>query len=388
MRRNGPLLALILSAPLLSGFGDFGREGHGPAIASGGFQSCAIVSGGAIECWGASAEGRLGDGQCGRTGRGPVRVRGVADATVIATGDAHACALFDDGRVACWGRNDHGQLGDGSKRSSCAPVAVRGLSEGGISLAAGFSHTCAVLRSSRVVCWGSAVGGRLGEGTLAGDSTRPREVFGLSAVLGVVAGDAHTCGLLADGRVTCWGEDHFDQLGDSARTHTGLPVEVTGVTEAVELASGATHTCARTLAGRVFCWGSGIRGQIGDGGLRSRPTAVPVPLDELSATIGAGAAHSCAVSISGRLSCWGSNQSLQLSDSAHVDRPNPVEIPSVLRAHAIVGGDDHSCAWIPGQPLLCWGGNSFGQLGTGESGQPRSAPAAARVTPALETKSL
>jgi alpha-tubulin suppressor-like RCC1 family protein len=134
------------------------------------------------------------------------------------------------------------------------------------ALAAGEFHTCAVLADGTVRCWGENTFGQLGDGTT--DNTRPLPVpvSGLStAAVGLAAGRDHTCAVLADGSGRCWGGNAFGQIGDGTTTGRVLPMAVNGLTNAVAIAAGGDHTCARLADGSVRCWGSNISGQLGDG---------------------------------------------------------------------------------------------------------------------------
>ena len=125
-----------------------------------------------------------------------------------------------------------------------------------IALAAGRVYTCAVTAAGGVQCWGRNDFGNLGDGSTTDRST-PVPVSGLgSGVIALAAGDAHTCALTAAGAVRCWGHNGIGQLGDGSTTDRSTPVPVSGLgSGVVALAAGASHTCALTAAGAVQCWG-------------------------------------------------------------------------------------------------------------------------------------
>ncbi|MBC7693681.1 MAG: hypothetical protein H7222_18085, partial [Methylotenera sp.] len=147
-------------------------------------------------------------------------------AVQIANSNSHTCALLTSGAVKCWGNNGNGQLGDGTTTSSSTPVLVPGVTASAVS--AGDSHTCALLTSGAVKCWGYNGNGQLGDGTTTNSST-PLLVPGVTASA-VSAGDSHTCALLTSGAVKCWGANWNGQLGDGTTTSSSTPVLVPGVT--------------------------------------------------------------------------------------------------------------------------------------------------------------
>src|SRR5439155_13555994 len=172
----------------------------------------------------------------------PVQVGGISgtdNIQAIAAGGYHTCALFPNGTVKCWGRNDQGQLGDGTTQSSSTPVQVGGSGTplgGAIAITGGFYHTCAILQPDGTVqCWGQNDNGQLGDGsTLPGRSSNPpARVSGLSGVLSVTGGFRHTCALLGDHTVWCWGLNDSGQLGDGTTTSSSTPLQVGGITSAV-----------------------------------------------------------------------------------------------------------------------------------------------------------
>lgn len=239
-------------------------------IAAGSLHTCAIAEGG-VWCWGRDDSGELGSRErvatCGFYQRlpcraSPVRVPGLDGVTAVAAGEAHTCAIAA-GSVHCWGANDRGQLGRGSGAGGPEPAPVPSVT-GASALAAGARHTCALV-AGKLLCWGANERGQLGDGTTA-DRSQPVPVPGLSGVTALATGARHTCAAAADG-VHCWGTNEEGQLGLAASAEprseparvSGLGADVTG------LAAGIDHTCALLGKGRVRCWGDDDFGQLGDG---------------------------------------------------------------------------------------------------------------------------
>ncbi|GIV88960.1 MAG: chromosome condensation regulator RCC1 [Chloroflexus sp.] len=338
------------------------------AIAAGNYHTCALTSSGGMRCWGRNNDGQLGDGSY--TARStPVAVSGLGSGvTAIAAGNYHTCALTGSGGVRCWGANSDGQLGDGLYTDSSTPVAVSGLGSGVTAIAAGGFHTCARTSSGGVRCWGRNDSGQLGDGTMT-DRGTPVAVSGLaSEVTAIAAGGVHTCALTSSGGVWCWGRNFYGQLGDGTTTNRSTPVAVSGLTSGVtDIAAGHAHTCALTGSGGVWCWGRNDGGQLGDGTTTSSST--PVAVSELPSgvtAIAAGWFHTCALTGSGGVRCWGANYSGQLGDGTTTNRSTPVAVnglPSGVTA--IAAGRFHTCALTSSGGVWCWGANNYGQLGDG-----------------------
>src|SRR5881628_3908724 len=251
------------------------------ALAAGGLHTCMRLPDGTVQCWGRNNFGQLGNGVGSLTSSSvPVAVRGLTTATRVVTGDAHTCALLGDGTVQCWGVGDSGQRGDGTFNNiSTVPVAVVGLTNA-VAVAARGYHSCALLGDGTVRCWGRNVDGQLGDGTIANPATGPPgsstpvQVSGITGAAAVIAGGYHTCALLADGTAWCWGRSDDGQLGNGARASASTPVPVTNLTGVTAMTAGFYHTCALLPNGTVWCWGRNDEGQLGDGTTVGRPAPV------------------------------------------------------------------------------------------------------------------
>jgi alpha-tubulin suppressor-like RCC1 family protein len=199
------------------------------AIAVGGEHTCALTSHGGLKCWGWNARGQLGIGTA-IDSDAPVDVPRLAGAvSAVAAGGRHTCALMTAGGVRCWGYNEFGQLGDGTTTDRPMPVDVVGLPSSIRAITTGGNFSCALKTDGRVACWGLNAAGQLGDGTYM-DSPAPVDVAGLASGVSTIAdGFYHACGVTTDGGVTCWGGNESGQLGIGT---TGDSPTMTGVKNA------------------------------------------------------------------------------------------------------------------------------------------------------------
>jgi hypothetical protein len=245
-------------------------------LAAGGSHTCALGPTGAAFCWGLGLDGQLGN-RANTGAAAPVAVimpPGVTF-TALAAGGAHTCGLTAAGAAWCWGANQSGQLGSGSRDGSNAPVRVA-ASLGFSAIAAGLTHTCAVAASGGAIhCWGANTVGQLGTGTTT-SASRPEAVIGGLTFTTVVAGDQHTCALEASGATYCWGAGRAGQLGNGQNADSPRPVLVTGGHTFRTLSAGALHSCGTTAGGVTWCWGDDAAAQLSGRPARASAVAVPV----------------------------------------------------------------------------------------------------------------
>ncbi len=373
-----------------------------------------------LKCWGGNGSGQLGISGGGRgddanemgdslpfVDFGPAR-RPIA----VSVGQWHSCALLDNFQVVCWGGNSFGQLGLGHTNDIGRPGAVvdLGTNRRAVAISAGRVHNCALLDNGGLKCWGSNTAGRLGLGRPTfyasgddpgdmGDNLPFVNLGSGQKATAVSAGGRHTCAILENGGLKCWGDNIKGQLGhtggsvgyDPAQMGDNLaPIDLGMNRTAVSVSAGAEHTCAVLSDGAFKCWGSGDRGQLLN--QSSGNTNTPASTSDLSPGDGyypvrglsMGVNHACAVIGLGLIKCWGNGDDGKLGrgNTDSVGHANsgasdqlleigPIDLGTGVSGLQVAAGTNHSCALIRGESgrerVACWGRNELGQVGAGNS---------------------
>jgi len=369
------------------------------ALAAGLGSTCALFKRGGIKCWGDNTYGQLGLGDNVSRGTMPGQMGAAlpfvdlgAPAKQVSVGATHACALLDDGKVKCWGSNADGQLGLGGLEARRAPTDAVSFAVPARQVACGADHTCALLDSQQVVCWGRNTSGQLGVGdtTNRGNSGTPPSVpaLGLSGVAGIGLGANHSCAILGNGQLKCWGQNTFGQLGlgDTQIRVGGIPNAIPPVNLGANSAAGVVnvtggdlHTCALLDGGAVKCWGYNGSGALGLGDTQQRGQLDGTMGDNLPAlqlpsafAVGCGKDLSCALVETDKVRCWGYNENGQLGLGDTITRNGKPGTPNLdLGSNfgtigSMATGRQHACAVSSGT-VKCWGANSTGALGLGDT---------------------
>ncbi|MBI4403814.1 MAG: hypothetical protein HY537_06625 [Deltaproteobacteria bacterium] len=336
---------------------------------------CAVLSDNTLRCWGNNWNGQLGleNSTEQNTPQTPKLYRENTDPTAppspapissVAIGAAHTCAILQDGALKCWGKNnDYGQLGRDDATPSVGDTPnsmnnVRSINFGtskAITISAGSNHSCAILDDDTVTCWGNNDNGQLGLGLLnsgntlkigdaAGEVGSAFVQLGSRKPLALATGHQHSCALLEDGYVKCWGYSYNGQLGRADEYWSDTYGRAIGVSpdqtfmdvdlgthldgsrlKAIQITAGKTHTCALLDDGSVKCWGSNNAGQLGQTDYESERgwtigdignALEPSTLGAAAKWISAGWEHTCAVLVTNEIKCWGRNSSGQLGQES------------------------------------------------------------------------
>ena len=332
--------------------------------------SCAIINHDTAKCWGANWAGQIGDGTT--TNRFyPVDVFGLKNITSLTTGGHHTCALLSDHSLKCWGNNSKGQLGDGTNVNKLIPTAISELGNQVVAVAAGTSHTCAVVKNEVdqqiVKCWGDNGQGQLGDNSFTNRKSPVATVSLNANAVAIAAGNQHSCVILENSTVKCWGGNNDGQLGNGDTTNKSFPVTVSDLTNVKSIITGESHTCAKLIDNTMSCWGLNDRGQLGIGDTMNR--TIPSPITALAdqvELVATGRSHVCVTVFNqNSLKCWGENDLGQLGIGSTDDALEPSPIMLTEKINKISLGYNHSCALTDDNRMYCWGGNGGGQLGDG-----------------------
>jgi alpha-tubulin suppressor-like RCC1 family protein len=286
-------------------------------------------------------------------------------AIAVSAGAEHTCAVLTSGSLQCWGWNSDRMLGNGTTINlSSTPVAVLNIINGA-AVSSGQLHNCALLNSGSIQCWGLNQYGQLGDGSSTQIIPTPVTVLGISSAVTVSAGYDHSCAVLTGGSIHCWGDNVFGALGDDTTTSSSTPVLVSGITNALSVSAGYRYSCALLGGGLVKCWGSNSNGVLGDGTTTSSSTPVLVSGITNASAVTAGTDHACAVLTTGTVQCWGQNAAGELGNGSLTNSLTPVTVLGITNALAVSAGAFHTCALLSGGTARCWGQNDVGQVGNG-----------------------
>lgn len=370
----------------------------GASLSVGKYHAC-FVSEGSLYCWGNNATGQIAQSPATVLYKNsPTKVDGLSGVTAVTAGDSHTCVLKSDGTVWCWG--DGTQYATGTTGTVFVPTQVSAIS-GATAIAAGASHTCAIVSGGAVKCWGAGNSGQLGDGT-GNSSQTPVTVCSvgscgggaLSGATAIAAGSSHTCAVMSDTGAVCWGYNMMRQLGDGTTTdrHTPVTVQLSmggALTGAVAIGAGFWNSCAVTSSKGAYCWGDNMYGELGNGTQSAASGAVAVRSARGVATdatdvvgVSVGEYHACILRDSGGVACFGGNDYGKVGNGLTGGQSNqgPENVSGVAGATVVSVGRDSVCAF-GSAAIKCWGGNSYGQLGNGGNADSNSSVSIAGFLP-------
>ena len=386
-------------------------------ITAGDNHTCIVLSNNSVKCFGMGADGQLGNGTVDNIGDSTASSVATSNAVSLGTGRtvrsisagaAHTCALLDNATIKCWGYGAVGALGYGStankgdstgQMGDLLPAVALGDRRTALQISVGSQHSCALLDNYSVKCWGRGTYGQLGIGSTAtigdgagemGDALVAVSFAAGRSARSIAAGSNHTCAILDNASVVCWGRGSSGQLGQGAITNIGHSGSATvASTPAIDLGTGRTalaisagdtHTCAILDNATIKCWGFGSNGRLGSGTTNNLGDGagemgnslgiVDIGAGRTARAVSAGIAHTCAVLDDATVKCWGDgtngrlgygNQN-SLGDGANEMGTNlaAVALGTGRTAFAVSAGGTHTCAVLDNATLMCWGDGSSG----------------------------
>lgn len=430
---------LITTALLASGLaplpatGDANEAPNNPDLFAGisvcGTHACAILADGSLKCWGGNGSGQLGLGDTATRGDGPGEMGANLPAVDLGTGrraiavavggftngEPHTCAILDDHSVKCWGSNLSGQLGIGDfaqhgdqpgEMGDNLPAVDLGTGRTAVAISITHRKTCAILDDGSIKCWGNFLGGSGPRGGIGndpnemGDNLAPVPLGVGRKALAISLGRNHTCAILDDHSVKCWGLNNVGQLAQGDTTDRSASDDL----PAVNLGSGRTavalalghligassegQSCVLLDNGTVKCWGSNASGQLGQGDVNRRGDGPGETGDDLppidlgsgrtAVSITTSGMVTCALLDDGSVKCWGQGGAALGQGDTTSRGDNPGEMGDALpaidlgtgrKAIALTMSETSAmvCARLDNYEIKCWGGNSNGRLGIGDS---------------------
>lgn len=305
----------------------------------------------------------------------------------MALGEGHSCALYDNGRVYCWGRNDNNQIaGVSAANPEPTPLPVQEYYvDDAVSISAGQGDsTFIVKKDGSVVSFGLGNHGRLGNGISTNTTYDYTQVLGGVKWKTIYARWEQTCGISKDNTAYCWGAAFgTGRLGNNATSDEAIPAKVFNVSGAIDLGKGHNHNCAALKNGDVWCWGNNSDGQLGNGTTTSSNRPVKANITDVinidtSRSEYDGGESTCAVKRDGTIWCWGSDHEGQLGNGAATtgDQTNPVQVSGITNAIEVEILGRAACALLSDGTIKCWGTSDDGVLGNGAL-SPQTSPGTA-----------
>ena len=315
---------------------------------SGGLRHTAAVNTtGQIWTWGGVVDGALGDGLATANRCSPVReISSSTDWCQVCAGNVHTAAVKTSGEIWTWGRNNVGELGDGTATSRCSPVREISSSIDWCQVSAGGSFTAAVKTSGQLWAWGNNACGRLGDGTIFVRCSPVREICSATDWCSVSSGYRHTTAIKTSGQLWAWGCNAVGALGDGTTVLKCSPVrEICSATDWCQVSSGYQHTAAVKTTGQIWVWGSNVCGLLGDGTTINRCSPVREFCSATDWCQSSACNHTAAVKTTGQIWVWGYNACGRLGDGTAVSRCSPVrEFCSATEWCQVSAGACHTAA--------------------------------------------
>ena len=340
-------------------------------IAVGGNHNLALKTDNTLWTWGSNNVGQLGNGN-NINSNIPIKIGNATNWSQIAAGVSgdHSLAIKTDGTLWAWGYNFYGQLGDGTSANRNAPIQI-GVDADWSYISAGLHYSLALKTNGTIWAWGRNNSGQLGIGSnLAPNDIKliPTQVGTATDWVKIIAGDAHSLAIKANGTLWAWGFNLYGQLGNGLNTDRLIPTQIGTATNWSQIAGGDGHTVALKTDSTLWTWGDNQYLQLGNGtsgpGTNTNlPASVGIATDW--AKITSGEFHAFAIKTDGTLWSWGRNEWSQLGIGNNINQNILVQTGTATNWAQMGGGRQHSVALKSDGTLWAFGRNTLGQLGDG-----------------------
>ncbi len=342
---------------------------------SGDREHCGILHNGSALCWGRNDHGQIGNGSVGFTVKEPAFVYGEYNFTYISAGNEKVCAILVNKSAFCWGNDDSGSdsgcmggLGDGGCSERYYPTATYG-NYNHTYFEATYDGYCSMLENSSVFCWGENGLGQLGNNGTGGVSLVPKKIYGNYTFNKISSGNHHSCGITTDNMLLCWGDNSYGQTGKGISSNILNPT----LFSHGNMSSGgykkfdeaAFTSCGLLQNGSALCWGWNVYGQVGDNTTESKSIPTFVYGEYNFKDISCGGFTCCGIEQNGSGLCWGANPYGQIGNGDSSNSAIPLVVYGEYNFSLISPASQHTCGLLTNGSALCWGRNNFGQLGLG-----------------------
>jgi alpha-tubulin suppressor-like RCC1 family protein len=339
------------------------------------YNTCGLLQNGSALCWGGNSYGQLGLGGTNTTQMiTPTYVSGGNIFNSLSTGDSEQCGLLHNGSALCWGRNDHGQIGNGSVDVlATIPSFVSGNHNFSF-ISLGNEKVCGILQNKSALCWGNQASGGSLE-CLGGLGTNdcleynvPTPVYGGFSFSYFEPNYWGYCGILENGSSVCWGGNYYGEIGDNTIGPKIKPTFTQGNYNFSKISSGKENSFGILTNGDLISWGNTRYKVLGKGDI-SDSFLLPIlfnhgNISESSySSVYLGYGFACGLLSNKSVACWGDNTYGQLGDNTTIQRGSPKLISGGFSFNSISIKNDHVCGVLVNGSGACWGRNTYGQLG-------------------------